>query len=97
MKMTATFSCYNENKSICSSTAGHEQMNVLMRVEHELSFVGRADGGEAKVVVFGVQDGAGHVAVGPALAVEKCGLHKVAHFREKVGVLRQLIKDLKWE
>jgi hypothetical protein len=76
-------------------STGHEQVNILLSVYHELSFARRADRGQPHVVVLGVEGGAGHVPVGPAFPIEKSRLHQVAEFREEMWILRQLVEDLK--
>ena len=74
---------------------GHEQVDVLLRVDHEFGFARRADGRQPHVVVLGVEGCAGHVSVRPAFPVEKSRLHQVAELREEMWILRQLVEDLK--
>ena len=69
-------------------------MNIFFGVQHELGFAARTNVCQPQVVVLRVEDRAGHVAVGPALAIQVGGLHQVAKLRVKLWVLRKLVENL---
>ncbi len=53
------------------SDSGHEKMNIFLRAQHELSFASGTNVCQPEVVVLRVENGAGHVAVRPALPVKE--------------------------
>jgi hypothetical protein len=54
-----------------TSVSGHEEMNVLVGVDHVVGLAAGAHARQPEVVVLGVQHRAGHVAVRTAFPVQK--------------------------
>ncbi len=71
-------------------------MHALIGSNHPGRALGADDVVESRLVVLGVHDGAGHVALGATvLLVLEGGLEQVAQLREEPRSLRQLVEHLK--